>query len=359
MLDVKGLAWLIDAVGDAAVLTIYLSAEDRDPAQRQAWRLRLAASIEAARTDVPEHELEGFDAAHRLVETELRKVPGFLPGPGWCAFATAGRVLFSGSLPAPVPDTVRWRYGPLLGPALPALTRQWPAVLALVDSRRARIFRYAGGELEEVVDLRADTYIDDLGDRNTSKRAAVRSGVRGETATDAADRILRQQTMQMLGDVAPLVRGLAGPAGAILLGGPEEARAALRHLLADLPGENIDGDVALPVLASAPEVRAAIELHASRLAETRLQRLVARVVDDARAGGRGAVGLHAARRAVENGQVAQLFVTPVFAERHEADVEPLLARCLTLGGDLEAVTGAAAALLDGEGIAARLRFIPT
>jgi hypothetical protein len=358
MLDVRGLARLIDAADDAAVLTIYLSAEDRDPARKQAWRLRLAALLEAARTDVPEYELEDFDAASRLVETELRQIAGFLPGPGWCTFATAGRVLFSGPLPAPVTDTVRWRHGPLLGPALPALTRQWPAVLALVDSRRARIFRYAGGELEEVADRRADTYIDDLGDRNTSKRAAVRSGVRGETATDAADRILRQQMMQMLGDVAPLVRGLAGPVGAILLAGPEEARAALRHLLADLPGENINDEVVLPVLASAPEVRAAVELHASHLAEARLQRLVARVVDDARAGGRGAVGLHATRRAVENGQVAQLLVTPGFAERHEADVEPLLARCLALGGDLEAVTGAAAALLDGDGIAARLRFVP-
>lgn len=360
MLDHAAVTRLLDELHDRQVLSVYLQADEGDPAERQAWRLRLARMLDDARPGTEggaeaRTDVRAFDEARALLEAELSDVKGFLPGPGWLAFATADAVHFSGPVAATVPDLVRWRQGPVLGPALRALKQERPVVLALVDSRRARLFRYVAARLSEVVDLRADTYIDDLTDRGTSKRAATASGMRGTTGTDEAARILQRETSRLLADVATRLPELAGDDGAVLLAGPAEARTALRSLVA-MPEHRVADDVALAVTASDAEVRDAIERHASALSAQRQRTFLAEVIDAARAGGRGALGLAATRQAVEQGQVDRLLVSADFARLREDEVEPLLARCVALGGHVEGVTGEAAGLLGQDGIAARLRY---
>jgi hypothetical protein len=357
MLDLTTISTLLDDLADVPVLSVYIAADDHDPALRQAWRLRLASQLGLTRSAVPQEELDRFDSARSLLEAQLRPVKGFLPGPAWVAFATEDAVLVSGPLLAPVEDRVRWRRGPLLGPALRALKQERPVLLALVDSRRGRIFRYAAGDAVEIEDLRADVFIDDMTDRNSSKRASTRSGSRGETATDAAERILDRESGQLHAALAMRLQVLSGDEAHVLVAGPAEARNAVRSLLRGLPALRVADDVSLPVSATTAEVRSAIELHASELTTRRQQLLLGQVLSDARAGGRGAVGLSAIRHALEQGQVDRLFVSVAYATEKEDVVEPILARCLAQGGAIEAVSGSAMDLLEGAGMAARLRFV--
>jgi hypothetical protein len=359
MLDTGAILRLVDELKDEQVLSVYIAVDDHDPALRQAWRRRLDHSLDAARAALgDEREAAAFDGARRLLARELKPVKGFLQGPGWLAFVTPAAVRLSGPVPAPTPDLVRWRRGPVVGPALRARKQDRPVLLALVDRRRARVLRYLGGALEELLDVRADTFIDDLTDCTASKRAGTRTGSRGEAATDTAARILQRGMLQLLGDVAPRLREHAGADGVILLAGSEEARVALRGLLTGVPAHRICDDLSLAVTASPAEAQVAVAHYASALTERRQRRLVDEVLDEARAGGRGALGLCAIRRAVAGGQVDRMLVAADFARAEEAAVESLIAQCLAMGGEVETVAGEPAVLLGPEGIAARLRFVP-
>jgi hypothetical protein len=340
------------------VLSVYLAAEEHDPAQRTAWRRRLDALLDAARAEADAAQRGQFDAARARVEDAVAPVTGFLPGPGWAAFAAPDTLLWHGSLPAPAPDRAAFRSGPLLAPALRSLKQARPVLLALVDERRARVFRYVAGAATETHDLRADPYIDDLSDANTSKRAATHSGVRGATATDAARRTLQIEMGRMLDDVAALVLELAGDDAIVLYGGSTEAAAGLRRRIAERLGDRADEDAGLYLAMPAPAVEAAIERLASRVSVRLQAAAVEEVLEHAGTAGRAVLGRDAAQRAAEAGQVDRLLLSRGFTAAAAEDAERLIGLTLDRGGDVEEVGGAAGALLDERagGVGARLRY---
>jgi hypothetical protein len=339
------------------VLTIYLSAEEHDPARRSQWRARMAAMFDALRSERGGEGPDLEDAIDHL-EAALEPVSGFLPGPGWAGFATSEGVEWSGPLAAPTPDLARWRAGPVLAPCLRALKQGRPVALALVDARRARVFRYLGGALEEVADLRTEGALDGVSDQSGSKRAATRSGIRGETATDAAQRALQVETERMVKEVADRVRSIAGDAGLAVVGGTPEPTAAVSRMLAPGLGERLYEDRSLFLTMSAAQARTAVEEAASTLSARMQRETVHQVIEAAGAGGRGAMGAAAVHRAAGLGQVERLVMTASFSENRRDDAEVLIASTLAHGGAVEVVGGEAAEMLDREGgLAARLRFV--
>lgn len=359
MLSHNDLRTLLDDLDERLVLTAYLADDEHDPAQRSAWRLRLDGLLDQARTGAGpagEHE---FDRAREHLLGELRRVRGFLPGPGWVAFVTADGVAWSGALPASTSDHVAWLSGPVIAPILRSLKQARPVILALVDARRARVFRYEERAVVEIHDARADSYIDDLSDRTTSKRAATHSGIRGETARDAAKRLLRGASERMLDDVALRINELAAEENVVVYGGSKEARAGLHQRIAGRLGERALEDASLYVVMTRAEIEQALERIASRLT-VRLQTVfVEQMLDRAGVGARVAVGSDATRHAAE-GQIDRLLVTPRYARERSAEIETLIAAALRYGGVVEEVGGEAGALLDrnAEGVAARLRYAP-
>jgi hypothetical protein len=345
-------------LGDEQVLSVYIAAEEHDPAERTSWRNRLTAGLDREEAALDGDARSEFLRARDHLTARLRPYPGFLPGRGWVAFVTAEGARLATEVPAPMPDLVRWRRGPVLGPWLRAVKQERPILITLVDSRRARLLRYHAGELSEEVDYRAHGFIDDLTDRNMSKRAAQRSGVRGETATDAADRILKQETERLLKRVAEKVRA-DGKDAFLILGGPATAVAALEKLLQEPTGERVLVEPSLHVTMSMPELKAATEPLASALTR-RLQRtLVQDVLDLAGAADRGVLGLAGSSSAGALGQIELLLLTPRFLQEQEEDAEQLIALTLGRGGAIDVVAGEAASLLDSRagGVAARLRFV--
>ncbi|HEX6135530.1 MAG TPA: hypothetical protein VFZ24_16280 [Longimicrobiales bacterium] len=356
MLALHDLVEMQRKLSDASVLSVYIAAEEHDPTERSSWRMRLTAQL-----DRQEQELEGdvrdaFRAARRLLENELQPYRGFLPGRGWVAFVTPERVWHCEEVPAPMPDLVRWREGILIGPYLRALKQSRPVMLVLIDRRRARLLRYESGALTELVDHRADEFIDDLTDRNMSKRAAAHSGVRGETATDAAERILRLESERLL----RFVVGELNIAGDVLvvLGGPTRSVAALEKQLEPEAGDRLQVEPALHLTMSAAEIQPLLESAVSRLTQRLQQSAVRQVMDAAGAGGLGTLGIEATAAAAVLGQIDRLLLTTRFVAEDEERAERLIAQALDHAATVELMTDEAGALLEesGGGVGAVLRF---
>jgi hypothetical protein len=346
------------ALRDEYILSVYIAADEHDPAQRYNWRSRLAANLNAIETSLSADARPLFARAREHMDARLEGYRGFLPGYAWAVFAAVEGVHLACQLPVSIPDLVRWRRGPVLGPFLQAITQERQIIVALIDSRRARLLRYRSGRLSENVDHRADGYIDDLSDRHASKRAATTSGIRGETAADAADRIRRRDTQRLLRLVTESVLNDDGQAS-IIVGGPDATAAALASMLRDARAGTVLVEPSLRVTMSAAEIHAVIEPVASSITRAMHSGILHDVLDLARRHERGVLGLLPTSAAGELGQIELLLLTPRFLQANEGDAEALISRAFDTGAAVTVLAGDAAAHLDdvAGGVAARLRFV--
>lgn len=357
MLSHEGALRLHGELGQRRVLSVYLNGEETDPAERRAWRVRLRHGLEGARAAVPPGEAAEFEAAVRLVEQELAGVDGLLPERGWVAFASGERLWYAGPSPAPMPDLVRWQAGMHLTPYLRALKQSRPVTLVLADQRHARVFRYLHGALEPRETLRADDALPDSASAGASKRAANRSGMRGEPRGDATQRALEAATQRMLREAAALLAAGADEDRLLMVGGSPETVSGLRRALPERARERAVELTDLRADATPAEVKAAIDAAASALSARLQKALVDQVIEATRAAGRGCLGWEPTERALRAGAVETLLVSRRLARAEPDLVEHLVDRALEQGAVVEEVGGPAAGTLDREGgIGARLRF---
>lgn len=347
---------LREHLDNVPVLSVYIAPMDSDPAQRRAWRKRLDAGIAYASRHLDAGSADAFKLACKEVLAQVRGRHGFPGDRGHAVFATAHGVVAELQLPAATSDVVRWRRGALLGPLLRSLRHDQALVAVLSDSRRVRLLRWQHGELAEQVDFRADDYIDDLTDRNMSKRAARSSGVRGETAKDAAQRILRQESAHLLEHVAGVISA-EDAALPVIVGGPATAAGALHRMLLDR-GVRAQVEPGLHVLMSLQELRAAVEPIAAELAHAAQLAVVRAMQELSGADERAVWGDTDSADAAARRQSDLLLLTPRFLDEHEEPAEELIARILDGGGAVAVVSGEAERVLDEEGgVAARLRYV--
>ena len=345
------------------VLSVYVNGDQHDPAQRDAWRTRLESGIAALRRRIESSDGDGqigdFDLAWEHVAGELRPLEdAFLAHRGWVAFAAADRLWYAEGLPAAMPDLVRWEPGIRVAPYVRALKQERPVVVAVADSRKARLFEHVDGEMRELDGVRADTFVGDLTDVGMRKSPARSSGQRGETSSDHAQRLLEVAAERMLKDLAAVIEDHAGAHGAVVLGGTPEM---VRHLAQTLP-KRFDGRVAerpsLSVDMSLPQIRDEVRSAAGDLSERAHLRLVTELADAARSGALGSLGPEATEIALKEGRVDTLLLSRAFIREHPDYADRCVGAAFGQGADVEEVSGDAGAALDheGAGVAARLRF---
>lgn len=361
MLSRDELAELYRELQGRKVLSVYADGVGHDPAMRRAWRRRLEQELEreeerVARTDPS--ELGAFRAAREHVAKEVDRFPSFLPGKGFVAFSTAEGLQHAEVLPVQVPILVRWEDGPRVAAYIRGLKQLRPMVTALVDSRRARVFLYREGKLEEVEDLRADTFLGDLADTAASKRAMPHTGSRGETGTDAAQRALDAGRERMLRMAKERVLELAGPDGFVLLGGSQEALAALRSLMPKGIEERVLENPSLFVEMSAAEVKAATAEGASVLSKRRQTALLNQVLEQARGRGNGCLGGKDTVKALREGRVDILLLSKSFVEANPDFADECVGDAFRQNAEVRVLSGEPGERLDAEGggIGARLRY---
>jgi hypothetical protein len=291
---------------------------------------------------------------------ELDAFDSFLPGKGFVAFSTADRLQHAESLPVQVPNLVRWETGARVSPYIRGLKQLRPMVTALVDGRRGRVFLYKEGEITEVADLRADTHMGDLSEAATSRRASKTSGSRGETATDAAQRILELGSERMLKEVKELVCELAGGEGFVLLGGDQEALATLRPMMSGWMDPRILENPSLWLEMPLAEVKAATAEGASTLSRRRQETLLDQVVEQAHSRGNGCLGGKDTVQALTAGSVDILILSRFFVEANPDYADRCVAQAFEQGAEVRVFGSIPSVRLDelGGGIGARLRFRP-
>jgi len=362
MLSQERLVELYRELKERKVLSIYVDGEGRDPAERKAWRTRLDQQMAEVRRgpagEEGSQEGEEAAAAARLLLHELSGYNSFLPSRGWVGFATADRVWHAESVPVPMPDLVRWERGIRVAPYVRALKQGRVVVTALVDSRKARIFTYRDGVMEEPVDLQADQDLGDLSDTNVSKRATVWSGVGGETATDHARRVMEVNTERMVKLAVNRLVELVGPRGFIVVGGAAEAESSLlNHLPRSLQERTLEVS-SLRLDMSLAEVKKAAEAAATALSRRDQEKLAEEVVDLTRSGGRGSLGERDTEKHLRERRVDTLVLSRGFIREKGERADHLVGATFEQGGEVEEISGDGAALLDaqGGGVGARLRW---
>jgi Bacterial archaeo-eukaryotic release factor family 10 len=343
---------------ETSVLSLYLNAEEHDPAKRRAWRRNLDHLIDAVTSTVPDAEHEAFEKALAHIKSDLRQYDAFLPDAGWAGFATATGLLHAEQLPFIMPDLATWETGLHVAPYVRALRRMTPVITILVDSRQAKRYAWRNGTMVELPGVSADTFFGDLSDVNMSKRAAVHSGVRGETDTDAARRFEEVGSERLLKYLTDAVISDAGHDGIVVVGGTNEMSAALLQRLRRTLDGRIVEEPSISFWMSVPELKRATQSAAATVWARRQEQLLDQVINTAAAGGRACVGNGPTQRALMERRVDVLLVSKRFGEQDPIYADNLVGTAFEQDADVEELSGVAAERLDSaaQGVAARLRF---
>ncbi len=257
----------------------------------------------------------------------------------------------------PMPDLVRFESGIRVAPYVRALKQDRLVVGVLADSRQARTFTYRDGALIEREPMTADTDFGDLAESGASKRAGSQTGSRGETGTDAGQRLLDSSAARLHSDLLAVADGLTGKDGFLVVGGTPEAVAALSRQAGDMDGRLLERP-SMHLGMSEAEVKAELEQAASELTRRVQDTLLSQVVDAAHSRGRGCLGLPATKEALQGGRVDALLITRRLREREVDLADHFVGAAFEQGAAVEELSGEGADRLDdeGEGVGARLRY---
>jgi hypothetical protein len=357
MLTRRALAEMSRAYEDELVLSVYIARDGSDPGARGAWKLRYDGALDAIRAGLEQEgaDLATFDRASAAMEATLEKLGRVLPGEGWVGFATARGLIHAEELPFAPPDVVRWRQGICAAPYLRALKSETPVVLALLDARHARLFEYLDGKMTQVSELGADRLSLDVYDVHGSKRGTSKTGMRGETRTESARKILEEEGKRLRKRIVERVMEMAGDRAGVVLCGTPKATAAVRKELTDkLPGRVVE--ISEPSFDSTEaQLAAGVAAAASELTKTRQASLLESCyqVHD-----KGSAGWRRTYHALAAGAVDTLLIARSLIEDAPDDAERLVRLALAQGADVEELGEDIGARLseESEGVAARLRF---
>jgi len=362
MLTSEQLIALYRDLRSTPVLSVYIDADQHDPAHRSAWRVQLDNQIRDLRRILAgdgDAVPEGFEEAVGHVNDALgRHHDGFLPGSGWVGFATGEGPVLTESVPVPMPTLVRWEEGLRVAPYLRGLKQARPVIVAVVDSRRALVYVYRAGELDDPVEIAADRDVGEVWESSSSKRASTHSGTRGETARDAGQAIARVHTERMLDDCAERVADLAGNDGFVVLGGVHEQTAALAELLPDTFAERCAERPALHLGMTPAQVKAVVEDAASELSRSLQEKRAREVLDVALSDGDACLGWEDTARAVTERRARRVYVSAGARAARPDDTDRLVGTAFDGGAEALELAGEGGRLLDEKagGIAALLRY---
>src|SRR4029079_3337928 len=216
------------------MLSAYLPGPGPDPASREAPRTTLESELSRIRpglADAAHGEREAFLAASRHVLAAFdQERPAHAAG--LAVFADERGVRHVGGLLESPAPSVHWRDGAMIAPYLATVARGRPAIVALVDSRGARVLRFKDSALELVDELEAEIHLEQPLHMGDAPRVSFHSGVRGETGTDEAERREAAAFDRMLGAVLNLFDVPTSPDLWLVAAGMPQS---VRQLVAALP----------------------------------------------------------------------------------------------------------------------------
>jgi len=357
MLTRRDLADLSRTYEDELVLSVYIARLASNPGSRGAWRLRLDGALGAIRAEVeretPE-DLAAFERATEYIKSGLEDFGRVLPHDGWAAFATKSGLLHAEVLPFAPPELARWRQGLYAAPYVRTFKSGRLVLLAVMDTWLARLLRYQDGKLVPLSDIETERPSLDATDVGAPSRVSPRSGTRGMTRTDYAQRMLDEESRRQRKHAVEAILSLAGDGG-VALGGMPKTVAGVRHDLEEkLEGRIVEvPDISFD--SSEADLVAAAARAASELSQARQAQLLEACRQTPE---RGSLGWNRTYRALAAGAVDTLLVSRNLIEATPDDAERLVRLALAQGAEVEELGDELGARLwaESDGVAARLRF---
>ena len=361
MLTRNALAALSDSLRDQMVLSVFLDGRTSDPAARTAWRSTLAANLRALRDSAAAEkprELAQLDDSLALLERHLAPIQGALSAPGYVAFVTPDRVVLAETVPVAMPNVAVWELGPWISPYLRVQKELRAVVLAVVDARSARSYRYALGALTPVEHFHAHASPDQPTHMGGAPRQSFHTGTRGATTTDATQRAHQQGTQRMVRELIEHITSVASADEWIVIGGMATRAGLVLTMLPAAARHRAVVAAGLSPMTAPSALRRAARDWGRRLRQRLDLEYVESAIAHAAERGRGSVGEDATRAALQIDDVHMLLTSMRFMHDRPRVAEELTRLALAGGATVEVVTGVAADRLDrAGGIAAILRYV--
>lgn len=358
MLNQAELVDLYRSLEGKKVLSVYLDADQHDPADRGTWRTVLEGEMSRLARSLNGDDAD-FRKAWEQVEKELRNAEkGFLAGRGLVAFATPEKLEYLEQLPISTRTLVRWEEGLRAAPYIRGLKQQRPITIALADRVHVRLFTYRDAVLTEEEETLADRDLGDLSDVGVRKQSGRNTGVRGETSTDQAQRVLDESTDRMFKALVDTLEEKVSDDGILILGGTPEAVRILGQMIPRRLQDRTTQRSSLHLRMTPSELKKAVRQIASEFTAVRQDEMVADVLDAARSGGNGSMGLEETEKALKEMRVDTLLLSRDFVWDRPDYADRCVGTAFSQGADVMEVGGAAGEHLQAEagGIAARLRY---
>jgi hypothetical protein len=360
MLTYTELLALERSLRNERVLSIYLRGAADNPAARRAWRTDLNRSIRDLRRwlDGSSHaEREQFERCVTLLDKTLAPYANGLPSAGWAGFITDGIVDDAERLPVPMPTMAVWSTGMCVAPYIRALKVTRPVVVAVVDSRLSRVYRWHAGALTLLAQFHAHSTIDRPSHMGDVPRVGFHAGVRGETTHDAVQRAHAAGTARMLRETELAIAKEASLDGGIIVGGAPRVAMQLHKMLIASVSHRVLQLHSLQADASESAIATAAASGAAALRNKEDLRRVSEIIAANGLQDAAAVGPAATRDALERRLVRELYVTSRYLEDHPIDAEQVVRLALDQDATVEHVSSEAAVRLDERGgVGARLRY---
>lgn len=353
MLNLETLRQLVSDYPDG-MLTLYLHTDAGDPAnqaQQPAWRIWFKNALRDLEEKIDESEQERWQ---QIRENALTFVSQYSPSGKTLVIFMSDEYRAVYELPFALQNAAD--YGqPLVTPALWALDEYERYLVARVDQEQAIISSVFLGHQTENEELTIDLDYD-WGEKTLMPAASYGKNLTEGSQRDAFEDMIDDHVRRFYADVAETIREYyeSTQARYILLGGNEKSATAVRDQLHPSIKDRVVNILKLPLNTGKNEMMEKIIQAASDHERDREYELVQSIIDAARAGGRGAVGINDVASAMEMGQIETL-VLPW--QMHDEALSNFIQRAFERNASIELVHGKAARLLTQEGgIAARLYF---
>jgi hypothetical protein len=344
------------------VLSVYLGF---DPADRGgAWRTELRNGLDAVLDNHGDAE-HGRRVALRATAKRLteRFEDGDLRPPprgevGFVEVAEKGGAehWFGVGVAPDASACVEFGPEPVVAPLLDLCARSGDRGVALLSSERVRLLRCAEGSLADLEDWELSiTSLDWRERKSQSTNDPARAQAVGSSGHDQFNERLEHNRQRFLSECGGLaVRRLEDEALAelIVFGPAKDLESFKSGFGAPRAALIVGGDVEL-ISAPKGQVSALVAEAIARHDEERDHAVVARALDEAKGGSRGAVGLQETKEALGEGRVDHLVFDGAIGEEAESLIRAALAgsaRVTVVRNEL------AAPLAEAEGVAAILRY---
>ncbi len=355
--------------GSNSVLSVYLQTDaalQENQAATPAWQIWLRSTLRDLENGLTEAEREHWGGIRQRLEQHIQDTPP----------TTKSLALFFGpdfeqvhELPVLVDANLAHFGEAAVVPLLWWIDEYEPYLIVLVDSEEAHFLKTYLGTVERERAMASDRFDYDFYERTIMPRSITPAGgqqggsdagvIQGGYQKDVFEHgVIAEMIERFYRDVAGQIGVMRQQIGAerVIIGGRDKAAHAVAGHLEEAVKKALVGVIELPFDETDEEVMKRIMPTALEYERRNEVEIVDQIINLARSGGRGALGMDDVLSTIDQQRV-ELLVLPWPLEGDEAMLRLMTVRTLQNNGQVELVFGEAAARLrDAGGVGARLYY---